>query len=455
MHSLQLPTRWTVTSFTVAVRTVCFESGAGQSWQSYGALYANNLVQIATYGNPVETFDSIALSELKTFDVPSTRLLSAAYVLQSHSLLLATEDQCIRSLNLETAAQATVAYCHFGNNIRLVVAGDGSSIAYTQADGSLRILENGSFASPVSCDAFDNEVANVASISSKRVFALSSRGEVSHWNAIDNHLEIDADPTSQQGFSLAISPDGKVIASNGLNQKLRVWSTSNGPETATEYDLALGARSIAFHPDGNHIAGPMPKDLAATADSQLNLIENQKANLALWNVETGKVEGCFGGLKNDGSMLAAATVSDGAVVWKPQTSEVLRFGSESLPQVDQVAFSQDGKFLFAAYRSGQVVVWNIETQKLERKMVCHGDQISGLLVTQDGDRIVTAASSDPTLPVWDWRNGQKVAEIDSGLSSVSDLKFVDGETGLLVGGKKGRIQLLRVAARREVPWASE
>ena len=154
-------------------------------------------------------------------------------------------------------------------------------------------------------------------------------------------------------------------------------------------------------------------------------------------------------------MLAAATVSDGAVVWKPQTSEVLRFGSESLPQVDQVAFSQDGKFLFAAYRSGQVVVWNIETQKLERKMVCHGDQISGLLVTQDGDRIVTAASSDPTLPVWDWRNGQKVAEIDSGLSSVSDLKFVDGETGLLVGGKKGRIQLLRVAARREVPWASE
>jgi len=52
------------------------------------------------------------------------------------------------------------------------------------------------------------------------------------------------------------------------------------------------------------------------------------------------------------------------------------------------------------------------------------------------------------LRVWDWRSGQKLAEFDSGLSSVSDLKFVDDETGLLTAGKNGRIQLLRVAARK-------
>ncbi len=69
------------------------------------------------------------------------------------------------------------------------------------------------------------------------------------------------------------------------------------------------------------------------------------------------------------TLLAAATVSDGALIWQRNTAEPIRLVAPNETQVDQVAFSHDDRFLLAAYRNGQVLVWDISEQRVIGKMV--------------------------------------------------------------------------------------
>jgi WD40 repeat protein len=280
---------------------------------------------------------------------------------------------------------------------------------------------------------------------------MSEQGRVLRWNPLDGTKLLMPERHSDQGFSVAVTSDGKYAASNGLDQKLRVWSVETNQCTAT-FELALGARYLTAHPSQPWIVGPMPSNIAEVANDNVSAEVARGANLALWNLKTGKVDQCYSGLtnwamklrfSNDGTMFAAATISDGAVVWNTLSADATHFFFDGQPQVDDVVFSKDGKFLLVAYHDGHVGIWNTETKKLERKMVCHGDQIVGLLLSADGQRLITASPQDPILRIWDWINGQKVGELDSGLEDVSELIFDTQIQNLLIGSSQGNVHLFR------------
>jgi eukaryotic-like serine/threonine-protein kinase len=424
---------------------------AGQSWQSYSSLFANSLGRIILFGPPVATVDSTTLASRKLIEVTSTGIWTGDYVAKDESLIIATEDQCLRRIYLQSGVQETLGYCS-GTIVKLAAPSDGHSVAMIDDTGSLRLLGKESYACPVVVQAFAGEISSIAVENCDAVYCLSDQGDLLVWNANRNTELARENAHHQQGFSLALSAKNGNLVSNGLDQRLTVWSTRSERVTAG-YDLSLGARYIALHPDGKHLAGPMPMDLSEVASSRLNLSECEGSNLAYWNLETGKVERCFLKLSNwamklrfssGGSMLAAATISDGAVVWPLDSDVSIRLSDSNQPQVGEVAFSKDEKHLFAGCRNGRVYVWNIETQELERKMVCHGDQISGLLVTADGARVVTSSTSDSTIRVWDWQTGQKTAEFEIGSSGVSELHFADDEGSLVVASKDGRIHRLKI-----------
>ncbi len=424
----------------------------GQDWMTYSAIGNVSADTCVVYSASVEMLNLSSLQAERSYQLPSVEILAASLQQTDLALLIATSDQSIRRLNLTSGRQQTVAYADVSRLVGLAVAPDGSSLAATASDGSLRLWLRENFSSPTECQAGEESVASLVQASESSTFIMSEQGRIVRWNPRDGSKISMPESHGSQGFSIVVTGDEKYVASNGLDQKLRIWSMETNQCTAT-FDLALGARYLVSHPSQPWIIGPVPSNIAEVASHKVDVETGRRANLALWNLETGKVDQYYSGLSNwamklrfsnDGAMIAAATISDGAVVWNTRSGEATHFDFDGQPQVDDVAFSKDGKYLFVAYHDGQVGIWNIEARRLERKMVCHGDQIVGLLLSADGQRLITASPQDPILRIWDWINGQKVGELGSGLDDITELKFDNQNRNLLIGGGQGKVHLLRL-----------
>src|SRR5437764_271227 len=70
---------------------------------------------------------------------------------------------------------------------------------------------------------------------------------------------------------LALSPDGKTLASGGADNPIRFWDVASGKERATVKKAAYWADSLAFSPDGKLLA-------SGTAGNKIKL----------WDVATRK-----------------------------------------------------------------------------------------------------------------------------------------------------------------------
>lgn len=114
--------------------------------------------------------------------------------------------------------------------------------------------------------------------------------------------------------ALAVSPDGKTLASCGNDHFVKLWSLSDGKALHTFAGHANHVYNIAFHPDGKHLVSA---DLMGV--------------VKVWNLVTGEVEREFdakilhkydptfradhGGVRSmafnrDGSLLACAGISN-------------------------------------------------------------------------------------------------------------------------------------------------
>jgi WD40 repeat protein len=154
----------------------------------------------------------------------------------------------------------------------------------------------------------------------------------------------------------AFSPDGKLIASIGWDEAIRLWDRSTArPIRALRLKQKEGTLSLAFSPSGEQIAAG-----------------SERGFVRLWDVQTGKL--LFEKQGHGGRVLGVAFAPDGGHfasaggnvrVWHAATGrEVLNLQppaplNESYG-VQGVAYSPDGKLL-AASRGECIHVWNSNT----------------------------------------------------------------------------------------------
>jgi WD40 repeat protein len=261
---------------------------------------------------------------------------------------------------------------------------------------------------------------------------------------------------TRQGFSVDLASNGDRIVSYGLDQIMRIWSTKEKRMLA-KHPLSLGARFLRLHPDGKHVASPMPRTISEVADEELAESEQSAGDLALWDLDRGRVVKCFDGLTNwamylefsqDGKYLLAATVSDGAVVWRLSDNQRWQFQALNQSIATRAILMQDERSVLTGHRDGHVHVWDLETGQIIRKMVCHGDEITCLLECRKGNRVLTGCKGNSRLRVWDWTTGQCVGQLDTGVAGISSVRMTHDESSIVIGGTDGGIRVLRIAAGR-------
>jgi WD40 repeat protein len=242
--------------------------------------------------------------------------------------------------------------------------------------------------------------------------------------------------------SVAVSADGKMLASGDMDGVVRLWAADGAAPSRRLQSKFDAVYSVAFSPDG--------EILAACGD--VNGAPGKA--IMLWKVATGAsfgepllTQGRQVEFSPDGKYLATPS-ADKVVLWnmpEPVPSEAIEMQTSDKAPVNRIAFSSnlENPILAAGGEDHVVRLWNPTNRSLQAELRLptsnDPDQLYSLAFNRAGDRLASGWL-DKKIVVWDL-NHPDVPETLSGHSSpVFALAFGSDGTTLVSGGTDRTVQ---------------
>jgi WD40 repeat protein len=246
--------------------------------------------------------------------------------------------------------------------------------------------------------------------------------------------------------SLAVSPDGRLLAAGDKDGHIMVWEISSGSLLFKKYAHRFSVWTVAFSPDGTLLASGAfdgtvrlwdtgswievgllieprlvdaeTKDrahmgwvrcVAFSPDSRTIATSGCDGYVRVWDVDTLRlrqdaiqagINVYFVAFSPDGRYLGCVTNPGEIRLYRTDTwEEAMRLRAGRISSVYAMAFSPDGATVFVGGFSNKVEVWDLGARAMLTEHVGHTDSIWGLVVFPDGERVVTT-SRDGTVRLW-------------------------------------------------------
>ena len=286
--------------------------------------------------------------------------------------------------------------------------------------------------------------------------------------------------------AVAVSPNGRIIASGGVDQSVKLWDVESGLELRTLRGHSTAVQTLAFSPDGRLLASGATDaaihfwevssgrivrtlqgheltvtSLAFSADGRTLVSGGMDQTIRVWDVETGQQRQSL--LTDDkaiykGLVLMALSrdgrtiFSGGEIVkvWDAATGRQLRILRERAvgkPQPDlALALSPDEKTL-AVYGKGLNLLDVVTGQTLWTATPQFG--LESLVFSPDGKTLVGAGSE---IIFWEAATGREIRRLTE-ISDFGKLAFSpDGKFLVLAGNstKEFAIHLLDAATGQSI-----
>ncbi|TEB33592.1 WD40 repeat-like protein [Coprinellus micaceus] len=243
-----------------------------------------------------------------------------------------------------------------------------------------------------------------------------------------------------QVWGVAVSPDGKCIASGSEDGLVRIWDAQDGKEVEVLEGHSQCVNSVAFSGDGQHLA-------SGSAD----------CTVRLWDVMAGKEGNVLQGhmdmvtsvaLSNSGKELVSGSEDGSVRVWDTTTGEEMVVLDGQTRAVYSVAFSSDGIQIASGSEDHTVRVWDWRLGK--ELLVLKGHTWGVMSVTFSADGMWIASGSDNDVRVWNARTGQEERAIDTQTGTMQSVAFSKDGTQILSGSEGGTLKLWDVETGREL-----
>jgi WD40 repeat protein/beta-lactamase regulating signal transducer with metallopeptidase domain len=277
--------------------------------------------------------------------------------------------------------------------------------------------------------------------------------------------------SNSYGITVAYSPDGKMLATGGVDPgtdvySLRIWDVAAGkelrkctlpknePPTYISWDPNNNGRFAAVIAEDNmHIFDAntgkavvdlkhyWPSRVIYSKDGKIVTSAGSGPTIRHWDAATGNelyLE--FEGHRN--GVAAVAVTPDGKRIasggesirlWDAATGKVAH-KIDVKGGVACLAFSPDGKLLASGGRDRLVHLWDAETGKSQGELKGHKNGICGLAFSRDG-KLLASGDVQSTVKVWDVKDAKEIKEIDnkSGTETLSMAFAPDNKTLICAG----------------------
>lgn len=200
---------------------------------------------------------------------------------------------------------------------------------------------------------------------------------------------------SRSVYALALSPDGTVLASAGVDNAIKLWNPSDGAPLGEMKTRGTYSSSLAFFPDGKKLV---------SADSD------------------GRVR-----------------------IWDPASGEtVLALTGHGDPALAVTVFP-DGERLASGGADGTVRLWRTTSRRPVRITRAHPGYVTAIAVSPDGSLLASGSASDPVIRLWRTDTGRPAGKFEGHSGAVTALDFSPSGERLLSAGEDGTVKVWAIS----------
>lgn len=203
-------------------------------------------------------------------------------------------------------------------------------------------------------------------------------------------------------FDLAISLDGRYLATAGENKTVRVWNSDNGgngPKPTLE-GFRSGVTRVGFSPDNQKVLG-------GTNDGQVLAFSVAEGTLIQAFLEHGQQSLTGVATYGPKGEFVATSAADGVRLWT--LSAIRTLAKHSKPVTALAVVPNQRHQLVSGSEDGQIRIWDTNNGNSVRDFN-HGAPVTGIDVRPDGQRIVSTSAGN-TAKLWKADNGQMIFEM--------------------------------------------
>ncbi|ARV63235.1 serine/threonine protein kinase [Nostocales cyanobacterium HT-58-2] len=290
----------------------------------------------------------------------------------------------------------------------------------------------GNFSLASTVTGYSNSILSVAITPDGKTIASNNNDAIKLLSLVTGQEIATLSGHSNRVNFLAISPDGQILVSGSEDKTIKIWNLATGQDIHTLESHSNSVHTLALSHDG--------KILADGSDDN---------TIQLWDLATGSEIRTLRGHSNwvrsvafspDGSVLASGSFDKTIKLWNLPSGRIIRTLEGHSDKVTSVAISPDGSVLASGSFDKTIKLWNLPSGRIIRTLEGHSDKVTSVAISPDG-KILASSSFDKTIKLWNMTTGQPIRTLEGHSQGIQSVTFSsDGKT-LVSGGDDKTIKI--------------